>query len=412
LLVLFSQWRQTLNHGQGWRPERVSPAENHRRKGEALGTNSKDHLEALREQIDALDRQLVELLAGRKEVVAQVAEWKRAHDLPVYHPAREEDLISRRRGQGTAAGLDPDMVEEIFRRVMRGSRQTQGATLAGHGVRAGACVLIVGGHGAMGGCLSRWFGDAGYRVRVLERDDWGRVDELCEKADLAILSVPIAATGEVATRLAPHLPPGCLLADVTSTKSGPMAAMLAAHRGPVLGLHPMFGPTTTSLDKQIVVATPGRDPAAGQWLLDQLAAWGAVIVTATAEDHDRAMGFVQALRHFASFAFGQYLYRKGVDLQRTLDFSAPIYRLELGMVGRLFAQSPSLYAEIIFATPERRTLLREYIESVAENLKMIEDGDRDTFIAEFHRIADWFGPFSDQAIRESTYLIDKLVERF
>ena len=330
----------------------------------------------------------------------------------MYHPAREEDLISRRRAQGLGVGLDPDLVEDIFRRVMRGSRQTQGATLASHGVRPGARVLVVGGAGAMGGCLTRWFGEAGYRVAVLDRDDWGRVGPLCEGVELAILSVPIEATAVVAARLAPHLPARCVLADVTSIKSGPLAAMLAAHPGPVLGLHPMFGPTTTSLDKQIVVATPGREQPACQWLLDQLAAWGAVIVTANAADHDETMGFVQALRHFASFAFGQYLYRKGVDLQRTLDFSAPIYRLELGMVGRLFAQDPGLYAEIIFATPQRRTLLREYIESMAENLRMIEEGDRDTFVAEFGRIAEWFGPFSDQAIRESSYLIDKLVERF
>ncbi|HSH69111.1 MAG TPA: bifunctional chorismate mutase/prephenate dehydrogenase [Deferrisomatales bacterium] len=369
-------------------------------------------LASLRDKIDDLDRRLVDLLAERGGVVAEVAEWKRAHDQPVYHPAREEDLISRRRAQGLGVGLDPDLVEDIFRRVMRDSRQTQGATLASHGVRPGARVLVVGGAGAMGRCLTRWFSEAGYRVAVLDRDDWGRVEPLCEGAELTILSVPIEATAAVAARLAPHLPARCVLADVTSIKSGPMAAMLAAHPGPVLGLHPMFGPTTTSLDKQIVVATPGREAAACQWLLDQLAAWGAVIVTANAADHDETMGFVQALRHFASFAFGQYLYRKGVDLHRTLDFSAPIYRLELGMVGRLFAQDPGLYAEIIFATPERRTLLREYIESVAENVRMIEAGDRDTFIAEFGRIAEWFGPFSDQAIRESSYLIDKLVERF
>jgi len=369
-------------------------------------------LDALREQIDTLDRRWVELLAERGRVVAQVAEWKRAHDEPVYHPAREEDLISRRRAQGQAAGLDPDLVEELFRRVMRSSRQTQGASLATHGVRPGARVLLVGGGGAMGQCLARWFGDAGYRVAVLERDDWDRAETLCQGLELAILAVPIEVTGEVAARLAPHLPPGCVLADVTSTKSGPLAAMLAAHAGPVVGLHPMFGPTTTSLDKQIVVTTPGRDAAACQWLLDQLAAWGAVIVSASAADHDETMGFVQALRHFASFAFGQYLYRSGVDLQRTLEFSAPIYRLELAMVGRLFAQDPGLYAEIIFATPQRRGLLREYIESVAENLRMIETGDRAAFTAEFQRIAAWFGPFSDQAIRESSYLIDKLVERF
>ena len=82
------------------------------------------------------------------------------------------------------------------------------------------------------------------------------------------------------------------------------------------------------------------------------------------------------------------------------------------MVGRLFTQDPSLYAEIILASPERRKILKDYLDSINENLNMIEAGDRDIFCEEFRKIADWFGPFSEQAMRESTYLIDKLIERF
>ncbi len=136
------------------------------------------------------------------------------------------------------------------------------------------------------------------------------------------------------------------------------------------------------------------------------------MLQADAKEHDEIMAMVQSLRHFATFAFGQFLYRRRTDLHRTLDFSSPIYRLELAMVGRLFAQDPGLYAEIIFATPERRAMLKEYLTSVSENLNMIVNGDREGFMEEFSRVSEWFGPFSDQAIRESSYLIEKLIERF
>jgi chorismate mutase/prephenate dehydrogenase len=137
-----------------------------------------------------------------------------------------------------------------------------------------------------------------------------------------------------------------------------------------------------------------------------------VILNSGAEQHDRNMAFVQALRHFASFIFGQFLYENNIDLAQTLEFSSPIYRLELGMVGRLFAQDPSLYASIIFASPERLALLKRYIVSLSKNLEMLEKGDTELFCSEFKKISEWFGPFSDQAIRESSYLIDKLIERF
>jgi chorismate mutase/prephenate dehydrogenase len=188
----------------------------------------------------------------------------------------------------------------------------------------------------------------------------------------------------------------------------------------------MFGPDTQTMERQIMVVTPGRELNGNRWPAEQFAAWGAVIVRASAAEHDEIMSVVQALRHFATFAFGRFLYRRNLDLKRTLEFSSPIYRLELDMVGRLFAQDPELYCEIIFATPERIELLQSYLESLRENFELLEsallsvsgeDGEvkkdgRELFIQEFKKIAAWFGPFSNQAIRESSYLISRLIDRF
>jgi chorismate mutase/prephenate dehydrogenase len=166
------------------------------------------------------------------------------------------------------------------------------------------------------------------------------------------------------------------------------------------------------MDKQIVVVSPGRQLEACKWVLEQLTLWGNVLVETAPEEHDEIMGIVQALRHFATFAFGQFLHSRGVPIFRTLELSSPIYRLELAMVGRLFAQDPSLYAEIVFATPERLALLKEYIQSLQQNLSLIERGDKAEFTARFREVAKWFGPFSEQAMRESTFLVEKLVHRF
>lgn len=369
-------------------------------------------LERMRAEIDAIDLKVVELLAKRQQQVKKVMALKQAHQLPVYHPAREEDLIYARRQQAREAGLDPDYIEELYRIILRQSRVAQAGHMARTGVRPGAKVLIVGGYGEMGRYFEKWFTGAGYEVRLMGRKDWPEAGALCGGIDLAIVTVPIADTADIIRRIAPHLPPGAVLTDLTSIKKIPVDAMLAAYEGPVLGLHPLFGPTTSTLDKQIIVATPGRDPGSCQWVIDQLSAWGAVIVTSNPQEHDEVMAIVQSLRHFATFAFGQFLARKKIPLARTLEFSSPIYRLELGMVGRLFAQDPSLYAEIIFASPERLGLLKEYIAGLSGNLDMLETGDKAVFMAEFEKISQWFGPFGEQAMRESSFLIDKLIERF
>ncbi len=375
---------------------------------ELVGTLLKES----RNEIDRIDTRVLELLSERARMVENVAEVKRAHELPVFHPAREENVITDRREKARLLGLDPDVVEDIFRTVMRSSRITQTDSLRGRAVLPGAAVVIVGGGGAMGRCLTKWFSGSGYEVRSLETGDWERADELCAGVRLALLSVPIEITAESAAAIAPHLPADAILADITSVKKAPLEAMLRAHAGPVVGLHPMFGPDVGAMDRQIVIVSEGRDHEACRWLVDQLSSWGAVIVRADAEEHDRIMNVVQGLRHFATFAFGQYLFKSGVDLTRTLEFSSPIYRLELGMVGRLFAQDPHLYSKIIFSSPERVKIVEDFIRSLGGNLEMLEKGDEKAFLEEFRKIAAWFGPFSDQAIRESGYLIDKMIERF
>lgn len=369
-------------------------------------------LAAFREEIDQLDRQMVSLLIQRHSVVEQVVALKKKYHLPVHHPAREEDLISDRRKRSEAAGLNPDHVEELFRCILRQSRLEQTARIAAKGINPGATVLLIGASGGMGTYFNKWFTDAGYLVRGMGRQDWPQVDKLCQGVDLAIVSVPIDITETVIRDIAPHLPPKCILTDLTSVKGPPMTAMLQAHPGPVVGLHPLFGPSTSTMDKQIVAVTPGRHHAECQWLIDQFEVWGAVMVQTNAEEHDEIMALVQSLRHFATFAFGQFLWKKQANLSRSLEFSSPIYRLELGMVGRLFAQDATLYSEIIFATPQRRELLKEYVNCLTENLDMLETGNKQTFNDQFAEIADWFGPFGEQAMRESTFLIDKLIERF
>jgi chorismate mutase / prephenate dehydrogenase len=366
----------------------------------------------LRTRIDEIDSQILFLLAQRQAQVEKVVKLKKEHHIPVYHPAREEDLISTLRLQADRANLDPDFMEDLYRVILRQSRVKQTGQMETKGIRQDGRILIIGGAGQMGNFFASLFHKSGYEVRILTEKNWANAKSLCRDIDLALVCVPIEKTCDVIEQIAPFLAPETILADLTSIKARPVEKMMDVHPGPVIGIHPLFGPTSESLDKQIVVVTPGRAQNKCQWLLDQMNLWGAIIVQSSANEHDEIMEIVQALRHFATFSFGQFLYERQARIERTLEFSSPIYRLELGMVGRLFAQDASLYSEIIFATKKRRGLLKDYIASLNEHLEMLEANDKDLFIKKFDHIAQWFGPFSEQAMRESTFLIDKLIERF
>ena len=369
-------------------------------------------IKPFRDEIDSIDARIISLLSKRREQVEKIVAVKKEHKVPIYHPAREEDVMSRLREKASGMDVDPDFVESLYRTIMRQSRKSQTRVSRTNPIRPQARILIVGGAGEMGRLFARFFTDTGYQVDILDKKDWDRAQALCKNADLVIVCVPINVTVKIIDALAPMMRPDAVLTDLTSIKTLPLEAMCRAHKGPVLGLHPLFGPTTDNLDKQIIAACSGQHNDACRWVIDQFIAWGAVVVEASAPEHDQVMEIVQALRHFATFCFGSFLYRQGIPIKRTLEFSSPIYRLELGMVGRLFAQDPDLYAEIIFATPQRRQLLKTFVQSLTQFHDMLESGDKDAFIKEFKQITEWFGPFGNQALRESTYFINKLIERF
>ena len=51
-------------------------------------------LSKLRDQIDAVDQKIIDLLAERLRLVGEVGEVKAKHGLPIYVPEREAAMLS------------------------------------------------------------------------------------------------------------------------------------------------------------------------------------------------------------------------------------------------------------------------------------------------------------------------------
>jgi chorismate mutase/prephenate dehydrogenase len=370
--------------------------------------NTQDPMAALlplRQQIDQLDSQLVELLAKRASVTAEVGRVKQQYALPLYVPEREQALIKARRQQAEDAGVSADLIEDVLRRVMRESYQTQEAGFVCCRT-SGDKVVVVGGAGALGQRFVSLFQRSGYLVEVLEQDNWHQAKDMVQGAALVLIAVPIAVTQQVIAQL-PELGADTVLADLTSTKTGPLSAMLSKHSGAVVGLHPMFGPDISNIAKQVVVVSHGRDAEKYQWLVQQFKVWGAVLTEKSAQQHDELMQLIQAMRHFSSLVYGVHLAEEQADLQQLLELSSPIYRLELAMVGRLFAQNAELYADIMLSSSAVTGLLQRYQHRFNQLSHLLAAGDKVGLMAEFAKGQQFFGPLADQFLQESRRLLQK-----
>jgi chorismate mutase/prephenate dehydrogenase len=268
-------------------------------------------------------------------------------------------------------------------------------------------IVVVGGGGQLGGLFVKLFKQQNYQVNIVESGDWGteQTNRAFKNADLVLIAVPIDLTLNVIENL-DKLPSNCILADITSIKQKPLLKMLEVHNGPVVGLHPMFGPGSVDFEKQTIVICHGRYEDSYSWLIEQLRSWRAKLHFTSAKKHDDTMAIVQVLRHFSTIAYGAHLANEDVSLQEVMAMSSPIYRLELAMVGRLFAQAPELYTEIIFSNKENTKMMQRFITQFESLLALLKDNDKSAFKQTFLDVRSWFGEHAEKFLNDSNQMLN------
>jgi len=81
-------------------------------------------LTALRSEIDGLNRQLLELLQQRAEIVLRIADTKREHGLQGYDPKREAEMLNSLM-HGSPGSYSAAEIKDIFQAVFRASLDIQ-----------------------------------------------------------------------------------------------------------------------------------------------------------------------------------------------------------------------------------------------------------------------------------------------
>ncbi len=83
------------------------------------GTSPEDcqSLEEIRIQMDAIDRDIVSLIAQRVEYVRAAAKFKPSADT-VAAPERVQAVLNTRRAWAETAGLDGEVIEKLYRELV------------------------------------------------------------------------------------------------------------------------------------------------------------------------------------------------------------------------------------------------------------------------------------------------------
>ncbi|CCH48675.1 prephenate dehydrogenase [Pseudodesulfovibrio piezophilus] len=233
-------------------------------------------------------------------------------------------------------------------------------------------IAIVGESGQMGSVFRSAFTRLGCDVVPLNRPfSDAEIRTALDGCDLLILSVPVTAMAGVLKQVKPYLTPPTILCDVGSVKILPIKSMLDAYDGPIVGTHPLFGPVIPQGFTPRIAVVPGRksDTDAATRVSALMESCGYSCFDSTAEDHDRAMAFIQGLNYTSTVAF----LAAARDVNGIENFITPSFNRRLDSARKMLTQDTELFEIISEANP----FLQEVNRSFMSYLSLAAGGDLD-----------------------------------
>lgn len=280
-----------------------------------------DDISRIRDRIDEIDQEIVQLLKSRYENAKYLGRIKARRNIEYRDPEREKIIQRKIERAATTLGLDPELIQPIFHQIFSFAIQAQKDQSEQTKRLDKTRILIIGGTGSMGRLFARFLALNGADVKLAGRQidktrkgakeievEAGTILDAAH-SDIIILSVPMQESTRVASEIASFITEGCLLLDLASVKTG--ISEKIEERIPknieYVSLHPLFSPSTDHFHNESFIVVPYKTGQKWAKLARVLQASGARLVTMSASRHDKAMAYAQGLHHFALICLGMAL---------------------------------------------------------------------------------------------------------
>lgn len=255
--------------------------------------------------------------------------------------------------------------------------------------------IVICGVGLIGGSFALALKKSGYQGQilglerspdVLERahalgivDEVGlSLEETLRGADLVLLSVPVAQTGNVLKMILPHWHDGLIVSDTGSTKTDvvslardvlgeKIARFIPAH--PIAGRE-MNGPEAAVDDlfvgkKTVIAALPENNRTDVEKIADLWERCGAIIHHLTPENHDTVFATVSHMPHLLAYGLVDYVANHPKS-DLFFQYAASGFR----DFTRIAGSSPEMWRDITLAN--RAQLLIE-LDAYLKEIELIRD---------------------------------------
>ncbi|HVN42716.1 MAG TPA: prephenate dehydrogenase/arogenate dehydrogenase family protein [Steroidobacteraceae bacterium] len=351
-------------------------------------------LSELRARLDAIDRQLLELVAERQAIGSEIAAVKRSTGQSTRDFRREREVLLKARADAEALGVSPALAESLLQSLIRASLATQEqARVAAQGRGSGRRALVIGGRGKMGRWTAEFMASQGFSITVADPGgevagfewlaDWRQSDL---SHDVIVVATPLKVANEVLCELAGRRPRGVIF-DIGSLKTPLRAGLEALRRSGcrVTSVHPMFGPDTNLLSGRHVIFIDLGNAEALEEARELFTSTMADLVVMGLDEHDRLIAFVLGLSHALNIAFFTALAESGEDAPRLARMSSTTFDAQLEVATKVAGENPDLYYEIQSLNEYGEVPLSALREAVERLWRSVHDHDEASFVAMMRR---------------------------
>lgn len=82
-------------------------------------------LNLIREKLNKIDDDILNLLAKRQVLIIKVGEFKKKNKLPINQPQREVEMFARLEGMSKEKSINPLLVKNVFKEIIKDSKKIQ-----------------------------------------------------------------------------------------------------------------------------------------------------------------------------------------------------------------------------------------------------------------------------------------------
>ena len=214
---------------------------------------------------------------------------------------------------------------------------------------------IIGGSGKIGSTFRKAFESVGLKVMSTDDSSKNLEDELIEKSDWIILSVPIDKTLDVFNSVKDKIRKDQVLSDFTSVKS---IIGEQTYDFEFISCHPLFGPLNT-IEGQNIVTIPVSEGSLYTSIIDIFSRIGLKITEMKSlREHDKYMSLIQGMTHFSHVCFTTAMKKLDLDFDKVMEICSPIYQSNISFSSRITGGDENLYTNIIMDNPANKEVLQ------------------------------------------------------